>query len=143
MLTGPAQTVRHARRLRKEMTLPEVLLWTALRTRPAGLKFRHQHPAGSYVLDFFCASAKLAIEVDGETHERGDQLAKDQVRDAWLAREGVRVLRIPAKAVLDDAAAVVAFIVASVSPDQPLHQPLAGPPPRSGEELLAGDPECP
>ena len=143
MLTGPAQTVHHARRLRKEMTLPEVLLWTALRTRPGGMKFRHQHPAGGYVLDFFCAHMKLAIEVDGEAHERGDQPAKDRVRDAWLAREGVRVLRIPAKAVLDDVASVIAHIVASVTPDQPLHRSSSGPPPRSGEEFLSGAPECP
>jgi very-short-patch-repair endonuclease len=101
------------------MTLPEVLLWTALRTRPGGMKFRHQHPAGGYVLDFFCARMRLAIEVDGEAHGRGDQPAKDQVRDAWLAREGVRVLRIPAQAVLDDVAAVVAYIVASVTPTSP------------------------
>jgi very-short-patch-repair endonuclease len=125
------------------MTLPEVILWMELRKRPAGLKFRNQHPAGKYVLDFFCASARLAIEIDGEAHSRGDQPEKDQVRDAWLNREGVRVVRVPAKAVLDDVAAVIDHIVASITPDQPLHHPSGGPPPRSGEDLDAGDTECP
>jgi very-short-patch-repair endonuclease len=129
------QTVARACRLRREMTLPEVLLWQMLRKRPAGLKFRHQHPAGQYVLDFYCASARLAIEVDGEAHGRGDRPERDARRDAWLARENVHVLRIPAKFILDDAAAVIDYIVAQASPDQPLHQPLAGPPPRPGEEL--------
>ena len=129
------QTVMRARHLRKKMTLPEVLLWQALRQRPAGLKFRPQHPAGPYVLDFYCASARLAIEVDGEAHNRGDRPAKDDVRDRWLARENVRVLRVPATLVLDDVAAAIEYIVAQTSPDQPLHQPAAGPPPRSGEEL--------
>jgi very-short-patch-repair endonuclease len=129
------QTVTRARRLRREMTLPEVLLWQALRQRPAGLKFRPQHPAGRYVLDFYCASVRLAIEVDGEAHNRADRPARDDARDRWLARENVRVLRIPADLILKDMAAAIAYIVAQALPDQPLHRPSAGPPPRSGEEL--------
>ncbi|CAN5236793.1 hypothetical protein BH10PSE14_BH10PSE14_43750 [soil metagenome] len=134
-LTGPMQTVTRARRLRREMTLPEVLLWQVLRQRPAGLKFRPQHPAGPYVLDFYCASARLAVEVDGEAHNRGDRPARDDARDRWLARESVRVLRIPANLILKDMAAAIAHIVAHASPDQPLHHASHGPPPRSGEEL--------
>jgi very-short-patch-repair endonuclease len=133
------QTVMRARHLRKEMSLPEVLLWQALRQRPAGLKFRPQHPAGPYVLDFYCASARLAIEVDGEAHNRGDRPARDDTRDRWLAREGVRVIRIPAGLILKDMAAAISYIVAQASPDQPLHQPAAGPPPRFGEELCKKD----
>ncbi|HXC26532.1 MAG TPA: DUF559 domain-containing protein [Stellaceae bacterium] len=52
--------------LRRNMSLPEVVLWQALRHgRLAGLRFRRQHPVGPYILDFFCASVRLAIEVDG------------------------------------------------------------------------------
>ncbi|MDZ4308027.1 endonuclease domain-containing protein, partial [Allopontixanthobacter sp.] len=68
MITGPTQTVKRARKLRSEMSLPEVLLWREMRKRPTGLKFRRQHPAGIYILDFFCAKAKLAIEIDGFAH---------------------------------------------------------------------------
>lgn len=134
MLTGVAETVHRSRRLRKDMTLPEVVLWTALRTRPAGLKFRRQHPAGLYTLDFFCASAKLAVEVDGEAHGRGDRPVKDERRDAWLTSEGVHVLRLPATLILRDLDAAVAAIVAAGARARPLHQPSAGSPPRSGEE---------
>ncbi len=116
------------------MTLPEVLLWQALRKQAAGLKFRKQHPAGQYVLDFYCASAKLAVEVDGNTHATSEQIDHDRRRDAWLASWGVRVLRIPASSILGDLANVIEAIVAHVSPDQPLHRPSDGPPPRSGEE---------
>ncbi|MEO6042140.1 MAG: DUF559 domain-containing protein [Croceibacterium sp.] len=66
-------TVRKARRLRREMTLSEVLLWREFRKRPGGLKFRRQHASGDYVLDFFCSDARLAIEVDGIAHDMGDR----------------------------------------------------------------------
>jgi very-short-patch-repair endonuclease len=55
-----------ARRLRRDMTIPERKLWQALRTRRApGLHFRRQVPMGSFILDFFDAAHKLAVEVDG------------------------------------------------------------------------------
>jgi very-short-patch-repair endonuclease len=62
------------------MTVPEVRLWQWLRTRPRGFKFRHQHPAGPYVLDFYCAAVKLVVEVDGEAHSRGDRPERDFAR---------------------------------------------------------------
>ena len=65
-----------------------------------------------YVLDFYCAPAMLAIEVDGEAHARGDRPARDAVRDAWLASQGVRVLRYPAKEVLTNLEGVVRQIIA-------------------------------
>ncbi|MEZ0243806.1 MAG: endonuclease domain-containing protein [Sphingomonas sp.] len=95
------------------MTLPEALLWRELKKRPDGLKFRHQHPAGPYSLDFFCYEASLAIEVDGEIHGRGDQPERDAIRDAWLAQQNVHVLRINASDVLRDMEAVVRHIVAT------------------------------
>ena len=60
MLQGPKSTQKLAASMRREMTLPEVLLWRELRKRPGELKFRRQHPSGRYGLDFFCASARLA-----------------------------------------------------------------------------------
>ncbi|WP_269142162.1 endonuclease domain-containing protein [Sphingomonas sp. IC-11] len=134
-MTGPQTTVTNARRLRREMTLPEIILWQNIRRQQLGVKFRKQHPAGQYVLDFYCPSARLAIEVDGEAHSHQNKLAKDHRRDLWLARENVRILRIPAKAILSDLPNVIDAISAAVTPDQPLHQPAAGPPPRSGEDL--------
>ncbi|HEX7783319.1 MAG TPA: DUF559 domain-containing protein [Sphingobium sp.] len=114
MLGGPESTKANARRLRKEMSLPEVLLWQALRKRPDGAKFRRQHPAGVYVLDFYCDEVRLAIEVDGEAHGRGARPARDDVRDVWLATQGVTVMRVPAAEVLRDLDTVVGGIVARV-----------------------------
>ena len=134
MLTGRGATVRRARMLRRSMTLPEVLLWQELRKRPSGFKFRRQHPAGPYILDFACLSAHLVIEVDGEAHDRAEIAAHDSMRDEWLSRQGFRTLRVPASQVLNDLDAIVRFIVEQAQ-CQPLHQPAAGPPPRTGEEL--------
>ena len=112
MLHGPKRTQQIAAWLRREMTLPELILWEALKARPGGLRFRHQHPAGEYALDFFCPRWRLAIEVDGEAHERGDRPARDEARDAWVLAQGVRTLRVPAKDVLGELDAVVRYIVA-------------------------------
>ena len=51
------------------MTLPEVLLWNLLRKAPDGVVFRRQHPIGRYVVDFYCARAKVCIEIDGFAHD--------------------------------------------------------------------------
>ena len=123
---------RNARKLRRKMTLPEVILWHWLRQRPDGLKFRRQHPTGPSVLDFFCSDARLAIEVDGEAHSLGDRPQRDAARDEWLRAAGIKALRIPAVELLDDADAVLRFILAEATARLPLHHPAApaGPPPR-------------
>ena len=58
--------------------------------------FRRQHPIGPYVLDFYCAKSRLAIEVDGMSHDVGDRPERDLRRDAWLEAHGVKVMRVPA-----------------------------------------------
>jgi very-short-patch-repair endonuclease len=133
MLTAPGRTVHRARRLRREMSLPEVLLWQQLKLRPGGFRFRKQHPAGFYVLDFFCAEAKLAIEVDGEAHDRGDQPTLDAARDRQLRSHGIETLRIPAGEVLNNLEGVVVYILEAVRARLPLRR--FAPPPRAGEDL--------
>ena len=93
------------------MSLPEVLLWQQLRTRPGGFKFRHQHSLGPYILDFYCHAAALAIEVDGVSHEMGDNPARDERRDRWLIRQGVKTFRVMAADVLGEMEAVVHMVV--------------------------------
>ncbi len=135
MLCGPKTTVKKARRLRRAMTAPEVILWHRLRRRPGGFKFRRQHPAGAFVLDFFCSEASLAIEVDGMAHDMGDNPAADARRGEWLRARGVEVLRVSAGDVTRSPDDVVETIVAAcLARCNPLHQPAAGPPPRAGEE---------
>ena len=96
------------------MSLPEVLLWQQLRKEPDGVQFRRQHPAGPYLLDFYCATANLAIEVDGEAHNYGNRPARDLVRDKWLDEQGVRTLRIPAVEVLKNLDGVLQAISAAL-----------------------------
>lgn len=125
-----SNSARNARSLRRKMTLPEVILWHWLRQRPDGLKFRRQYPTGPYVLDFYCSDARLAIEVDGEAHLRGDRPQRDEARDQWLRANGIETLRIPAVDLLEDADAVLRFIMLKVRARLPLHHPAGGPPPR-------------
>ena len=95
----PRNTAK-ARQLRREMSLPEVLLWNLLRRSPDGVHFRRQHALGDYFLDFYCARAKLCIEIDGIAHDMGDRPKRDEVRNAVLAAMGIETLRIPASDVL-------------------------------------------
>jgi very-short-patch-repair endonuclease len=94
------RTYKSARRLRKEMSLPEVLLWRLLRRSQPPI--RRQHPLGDYVLDFYCAAAKLVFEVDGFAHQTGDRPQRDERRQHWLEARGLRVMRIDARDVLRD-----------------------------------------
>jgi very-short-patch-repair endonuclease len=144
VITGPREVVKRARKLRSEMSLPEGLLWRELRKRPEGVKFRRQHPAGVYILDFYCASAKLAIEVDGFAHDSIRAAKSDTARSHFLWSQAVATLRVPAKVVLEDIDLAVARITEvcwqrvqeqSENTPVPLHHPADGPPPRSGEEL--------
>jgi len=98
------------------MTLPEALLWRALRRDELGRRVRRQHPLGPYVLDFYCDAAKLAIEVDGELHAFGRAARHDAERDAWLAERGVRTLRLPARYVLRSLHDAVETIRAALDP---------------------------
>ena len=93
------------------MTLPEGLLWQVLRSRPEGLKFRRQHPFGRCIVDFYCPAAKLAIEIDGISHDMGDRPDRDRRRDTWLRGKGLRVLRFAASDVIKDLESVVTAIL--------------------------------
>jgi very-short-patch-repair endonuclease len=109
--TKPAISVRRAKHFRRELTKPEFKLWKILRTAPGGHKFRNQHPAGPYILDFFCARANLAIEIDGIVHDTEGRPERDARRDAWLAENRVDTLRISATDVLKDVTEVVNAIL--------------------------------
>jgi very-short-patch-repair endonuclease len=98
IMRAPKETIDNARRLRRALSPPEARLWSRLRARAPGMPaFRRQHPIGPYVLDFYCAKARLAVEIDGMSHDLGDRPQRDIRRDAWLGSQGVTVMRIPAK----------------------------------------------
>jgi very-short-patch-repair endonuclease len=66
--------------LRRELSLPEGLLWRELRRAPEGVEIRRQHPVGPYVIDLYCVSAKTGFEVDGIAREMGDRPERDERR---------------------------------------------------------------
>jgi|SRR6187399_537395 cyclase len=84
---------QRARELRNNATHAETLLWGYLKTKPYRYKFRRQHPFSIYILDFYCHTLKLVIEVDGKIHNLPDVKENDEQRQALLQNEGLIVLR--------------------------------------------------
>lgn len=105
-----------ARRLRRGQTLSEMLLWNALRGRAIrDFKWRRQHPIGTFVLDFYCDAARLALEIDGPVHNVGPIAARDRQRQSLIEAEGIRFLRIPAHAIETNLDAVLADIAQALT----------------------------
>src|SRR2546423_1504131 len=90
----PVNPSRIARRLRRDQPDEEKQLWRKLRAdRFAGFKFRRQHPAGIYFLDFYCPPARLSIDLDGFQHGLPQQMERDKTREEFLASEDIVELR--------------------------------------------------
>ncbi|NPV48386.1 MAG: DUF559 domain-containing protein [Armatimonadetes bacterium] len=118
-----------ARKLRKEGTDSENLLWQCLRDRQlAGHKFHRQHPLGRYIADFYCAEARLVVELDGAPHREQRQAEYDQLRDEEIAKRGLTVLRIQSADVQRDPQSVLNTIARHLTPSSP-----SSPSPPSGE----------
>ena len=87
-----SRLVARSRELRRALTAAEKKLWfDFLRHVPA--KFTRQKPLGNYIADFYCASHRLVLEVDGDSHFSAEAEKRDQVRNAKLQQSGVRVMR--------------------------------------------------
>ena len=82
-----------AREMRHPQTPAEATLWRALRNRQTGFKFRRQHPIFRFIIDFYCAKAKLLIEIDDESHFQPDQKEYDAARTEYLEGLGYKVIR--------------------------------------------------
>jgi adenine-specific DNA-methyltransferase len=121
---------KRCRSLRKQHTEAEHRLWIYLRGhRLAGLKFRRQHPIGPYFVDFYCAEARLVVEIDGSQHL--DDVRYDERRTCTIEAAGLRVLRFWNDDVLARTDDVLDAIVAAL--DSPLPALRAVPLPASGE----------
>jgi len=104
-----------ARQLRQEATPSEDVLWQVLRNRQLdGFKFRRQQPIGPFVLDFFCAEARLAVEVDGPIHET--QREADTMRQEMLESVGIHFIRVVANDVMNSLDTVLSQIRAALLP---------------------------
>jgi very-short-patch-repair endonuclease len=123
----PEDLKKFARKLRKEQTDAEKLLWRVLRDRQfAGCKFRRQHPVAPYILDFYCHEARLAVELDGGQHNDAAAREKDARRTSFLEAKGIRVLRFWNHEVLKETEGVFEAIY------QGIREALGGPGPHPG-----------
>ncbi|KAA9333016.1 endonuclease domain-containing protein [Hymenobacter busanensis] len=109
------QEVKPKRReLRENLTPAEATLWKALQGGQLdGRKFRRQHSVGPYILDFYCPSERLAVELDGQGHFDVVGAAHDTARTAYLDSVGIRVIRFENKLVFEQMDWVLAAITAA------------------------------
>ena len=118
-------TLHHfAKDLRRNMTDAERRLWSKLRNRQLdGAYFRRQQPIGRYIVDFVCFERSVVVELDGGQHNAAPSV--DQARDAWLATQGLRVLRFWNPEVMQNLEGVLETILdalASTPPPTPSHK---------------------
>ncbi len=116
-LKYPNKNIALARRLRRDLTDAERKLWSELRRKQTGARFRRQVAFGPYILDFFSLGAKLVIEVDGSQHYAEKGRRKDKVRDAFLRGQGLRIMRFSDSDVLTNIDGVMQTIWVAVHKD--------------------------
>ena len=93
----------HRRILRREMTPAEKRLWTFLKSKQLeGRKFRRQHSVGPYIVDFYCPSECLVLELDGEVHNNHMRIDYDENRQKYLENIGLKVLRFENRQIFTD-----------------------------------------
>jgi len=110
-----------ARKLRKESTLTEVLLWCELRNKQLlGFQFHRQVPMLDYIVDFYCHELHLAIEIDGASHSLNTTAINDALRQKRLEIEGVKFLRFDDLDVKQNMGMVVSDIITWIEQDQNL-----------------------
>jgi very-short-patch-repair endonuclease len=127
--------------MRVEMTPAERRFWNAVRGSQLGVDFRRQQVIGGFIVDFYCASLKRVIEIDGEIHD--DHLAYDRERDQNLQRQGIRIMRFANEHIVDHLPQVLAMIREVVHPllsrsERQQPTPSKGTPLPKGEGLGEG-----
>ncbi len=116
--------IRNARQLRQSQTHAEDVLWDALRRDQfLNLHFRRQHPVGKYVVDFFCDTAALGIELDGSIHDQAEQRERDADRTLYMKEAGIRIVRFKNSDVEKDLGKVLSDIEKALSSAPPLPAP--------------------
>ena len=97
------EIIKRSKELRKNMTPAENYLWQQLRRKSMnGYRFRRQHPIWRFIVDFYCHSEKLVIEIDGDIHETAVQKERDENRTYELEKRGLRVVRFSNRQVLEE-----------------------------------------
>jgi adenine-specific DNA-methyltransferase len=115
----PPEMLERIRKLRQEATDSETQMWQLLRNRNlCGVKFRRQHPAYGFILDFFCHELKLVVEIDGSVHQEEEQKRYDRERTQILNENGIFVLRFWNDQVLPYTDKVLEIIVEAIEERQ-------------------------
>ncbi len=108
MLSYNKRLKQFSRNLRKNMTEAEKLLWSKIRRKQLkGLQFYRQKIIGNYIVDFYCPESKLIIEVDGGQHYGTEGKNKDHIRDDYMKKTGISVLRFSDRDVLKQIDSVI------------------------------------
>ena len=106
------QLKTRSRRLRKNMTEAEIILWNHIRRKQInGVQFFRQRPIGNYIVDFYAPESKLVIEVDGGQHFEDEGIKYDKARDAYLKGLNLKVLRVSNLDVLNNMEGIVERII--------------------------------
>ncbi len=115
--------------LRNNATSAERLLWSILQhSNLGGYKFRRQHSVGPYILDFYCSAARLAVELDGDSHFTDDAVVYDQERTTYLNGLNITVLRFLNTDVFENLAMVGERILGNIKgKDAELNRTTPGP----------------
>lgn len=93
-MTVPKHLLKRSKNLRRNQTPAENKLWSLIRNKQiGGYKFRRQHVLFSYIVDFYCHSEKLIVELDGPIHNSTKAREYDQKREAWLLANGYKIIR--------------------------------------------------
>ena len=109
------ETLHNSKELRKSLTPEEAILWTQLKAHKLnGSKWRKQHPLEPYILDFYCPSAKLCIELDGNDHYTYQGAKEDEIRTKFLNGKGIRVIRFENRLIWDNLQGVLDIIKAEL-----------------------------
>ncbi|MFH1335135.1 MAG: endonuclease domain-containing protein [Candidatus Zixiibacteriota bacterium] len=104
-------------KLRNKATKAEAELWRVIQhSKLGGKKFRRQHSVGYYILDFYCPEERLAIEIDGDSHEKNESTPYDKSRTEFLESMRIRVLRFKNEEVLNNLESVTEQIRKSFEP---------------------------
>ena len=127
-LKYPHRNIPLARKLRRDMTDAEKKLWSEIRRKQIGVKFRRQAAFGPYILDFLSIEAKLVIELDGSQHYTEEGRQKDYVRDEYLKQQGLTVLRFSDYEALTNTDGILhtIFLYVNKKDNDPLSSPYEG-----------------
>ena len=113
MLTYNHKLLSRARQLRNNSTLTEVVVWNQIKANKLGYRFLRQKPLGNYIVDFYCAKFKLAIEIDGASHANKKEY--DDFRTEYLNLIGIKVLRFSDKQINENLNCVILQISESIA----------------------------